>query len=485
MTSSSEGGTTSEVRLPDPRDGEGRMVLNFYYEGGVHVTELPDGARLTVGRAEHADVTLSVSSLSREHARFVRRGEEVWVEDLGSRNGVLRGAEGIERARLAPGSAVRLGTVTAVVYSLAHDQPATRGAGVPSVGAGEAAGSLEPASEASARPLLPVVRSPRMRALQTMIQRVAATDMPVLILGETGVGKELVAEAIHRESARRRGAFRAINCGAIPDNLLSSLLFGHEKGAFTGASQVSKGLFEQAQGGSVFLDEVGELSAQTQAALLRVLETKRVTRLGSHTELQLDTRIIAATHRDLDCMTRDGAFRRDLLFRLNAFVLTVPPLRERRDEIGPLTEYFLARAESRLATGPRRVEETTLAALRAYTWPGNVRELRNVLEHALVMSEGDSLRVPDLPDHVRNAGQRAPMGDSLTPGLARDMSRLHLLEHEGYRDRVREYEVALILDGLRLSNGNQTQAAELLKLPLRTLVHKMKAYGIRRGHDAE
>jgi DNA-binding NtrC family response regulator/pSer/pThr/pTyr-binding forkhead associated (FHA) protein len=327
-----------------------------------------------------------------------------------------------------------------------------------------------------------IVESPAMQKLRQLVRRVASADMPVLILGETGAGKEVVASALHRASARRDKPFRAINCAAIPETLVASVLFGHEKGAFTGATFTAKGVFEEADGGTVLLDEVGELSAAIQAALLRVLETKCVARVGSQKELKLDTRILAATHRDLEQMVEQRAFRRDLLFRLNAIVLQVPPLRERGEEIAPLAEHFTRIAAAKFGVGDKTVSQEALEQLRAYSWPGNVRELRNVVERAVILSDGPTLMPDHLPDGVRR-GRNDATSRTAQPPPPPPTATLPFPGGEAYKDRVREYEVQMITEGLRRAEGNQTRAAELLRIPLRTLVHKMKLYGLRRSGD--
>lgn len=321
-----------------------------------------------------------------------------------------------------------------------------------------------------------VVRSARMRALYETVERVARSHIPVLVVGETGTGKEVIARAIHAASARAERPMRCINCAAIPATLLESTLFGHEKGAFTGAERTQKGLFEEAEGGTVFLDEIGELSAAAQAALLRVLETHRLSRVGSSTEITVDVRIVAATHRDLEAMGRVGQFRQDLYYRLATMVLELPPLRERRDEIVPLAQHFL---EGTVTQGQARaIGEETRALLERYPWPGNVRELRNVIERAVVIARGASLEPEDLPERVRGGFDRGPAAPSLAPGASANTD-----PDADFKARIREYEIALIEDGLRRAAGNQTEAARLLRMPLRTLVHKMQTYGIKKRYE--
>jgi DNA-binding NtrC family response regulator len=313
-----------------------------------------------------------------------------------------------------------------------------------------------------------------MRDVLSLARKVAGSNVPVLILGETGTGKEVVARRIHEESARREGPLRAINCGAIPAPLLASVLFGHERGAFTGADSRTAGLFEQAHGGTVFLDEVGELSSEAQAALLRVLETKRLMRVGGTEEVEVDARIVAATHRDLPERVAGGTFRQDLFYRLNTLTITVPPLRDRPADVEPLARQFLEDAARSTGSPVRDLDADALARLRAYAWPGNVRELRNVIERAALVADGPVLRTADLGDRVAAAGA------TLAPtAVAAAVGALAAGEDLDFRERMKAIETELIVDALKKAQGNQTEAAKILRMPLRTLVHKLKAYGIR------
>jgi two-component system, NtrC family, response regulator AtoC len=312
-----------------------------------------------------------------------------------------------------------------------------------------------------------VIQSPAMSELYRLITRVAPTDVTVLISGETGTGKEVIANSLHRLSSRRNGPFRAVNCAAIPSGLLEATLFGHEKGAFTGATRSAKGLFEQADGGTIFLDEVGELSPALQAALLRALESKRIMRVGAEAEVQLDVRILAATHRELERMVASEQFRNDLWYRLSAIELHVPPLRDRSEEIAPLIHHFMSLAGSRFDRRVDGVDDEAMARLLAYRWPGNVRELRNVIERAVLLARAPVLTLDDLPERVR---AQAPLDAG---------SALALVPEGSYQDRVREYEVRLIEEGLRIAENNQSRAAQLLKIPLRTLSRKIKQYAIK------
>ena len=316
--------------------------------------------------------------------------------------------------------------------------------------------------------------SPVMRRVLDTVRRVARAEIPVLIFGETGSGKELVARAIHAQGPRGAGPMRSINCGALPQNLVESALFGHEKGAFTGADRQTRGVFEESNRGTVFLDEIGELPPSAQAALLRVLETKKVQRVGSSKEIEVDARVVAATHRDLEAMVADGTFREDLLFRLNTVTIAIPPLRERPGDVQLLAEHFLgqaARANNRRMKG---INDDALAMLVACPWPGNVRQLRNAIERAVVLAQGDRITVDDLPERVRRGSAGAASSTSTSGSVRIDPG-----EDVAFKDRMKQIEIDLILDALKRSNWNQTQAAKLLKMPLRTLAYKIKSYGLK------
>lgn len=291
-------------------------------------------------------------------------------------------------------------------------------------------------------PSLLVGESEPLRRLLSDLQAVAPTEATVLILGESGVGKEKVAQEIHRLSPRASGPLVAVDCCSLPETLFESELFGHERGAFTGAAQKKPGLIEQARGGTLFLDEIGEIPAPIQAKLLRVLETKRFRRLGSATDLEAEVRIVAATNRDLAGMAQRGEFRQDLLYRLNAFVVAVPPLRQRREDIAPLVRHFLAHPgfSTRIV---KRVSEPAMQQLAAYDWPGNVRELRNVVERAIILS-GNKLKIA--PEHLtlpQSAERHVAAGVTLSfdhePTLAeieRHYLQLLLARHQGRRAAV-------------------------------------------------
>ncbi len=325
--------------------------------------------------------------------------------------------------------------------------------------------------DAEAGPI--VRRSEAMRTLDLLVQRIAPKRIPVLVLGETGTGKELIARELHERSGRR-GPLRVVNSAAIPESLIESTLFGHVRGAFTGAERDQPGVFVQAHRGTLFIDEVGELSAAAQAALLRTLDTSRLCAVGSQQEVSVDVRVVAATHRDLAAMTERGTFRLDLFHRLNAMVLQVPPLRDRREEIPALAELFWRQLGSSEAPKPRFSREA-LERMLAYDWPGNVRELRNVIERALAISDGEEIGVEDLPAHVGAAPRQERTIALAAPPLT--AAPIQTDQTIDLRSSVRAHEASVINEALRRAHGNRRRAALLLQVPLRTFERKMKMLG--------
>jgi two-component system response regulator AtoC len=308
-----------------------------------------------------------------------------------------------------------------------------------------------------------LAKSGKMQDIFRTIAKIAEYKTTVLVTGESGAGKELVARAIHRRS-KRSGPFVAVNCGAIPENLLESELFGHKKGAFTDAMQDRRGLFEEANGGSLFLDEIGELPLALQVKLLRVLEDEKIRRLGETRDLQVDVRIITATHRDLSAETKAGRFREDLYYRLNVLPIHCPALRDRREDIPLLIDHFLARNNARLGTGIRGLDTEARRLLYEYAWPGNVRELENTIERAMVLTEGDTITAADLPERVREA---------------RDPVQMQLASGElSVKKTMRIIEEILIRRALQKTKGNRTRAAEILEISHRALLYKIKDYQI-------
>ena len=332
-----------------------------------------------------------------------------------------------------------------------------------------------------------VAESRAMREALELARRLARGVIPVLLHGETGTGKEVLARFIHDQGPRKHRPLVAVNCAAIPQQLVESELFGHEKGAFTGATHMKKGVFEAAHGGSVLLDEIGELPPQAQAALLRVLETKRVTRVGSTKEIDIDVRIMAASHRDLEAMCMSGAFREDLLYRLNALTLEVPPLRERQQDIAPLVRRFLEQANQVNGRNIVSIEPNALQALLSYDWPGNVRELRNAVERAGVIAEQDVVTLRDLPQRLRESADDLGIPSSPPAELAPAQPRESEPSVSGWREGepfhacMARLEATVLVAALRYAGGNQSEAARVLRMPRRTLVHKLKLHGIKKG----
>jgi transcriptional regulator with GAF, ATPase, and Fis domain len=334
-----------------------------------------------------------------------------------------------------------------------------------------------------------VAQSGSMQQLLQTAARVARGNLPVLLRGETGTGKEVLSRYIHEQSSRKGKPLVCVNCAAIPHQLVESTLFGHERGAFTGANTQQKGVFEAGDGGTVFLDEIGELPAAAQAALLRVLETKRFTRVGSTKEINVDVRIVAATHRDLENMVELNQFRQDLLFRLNAITLPIPPLRERTDDIAVLAQRFLEQASEANHTVVRSLDTAAVELLQLYAWPGNVRELKNSIERAVVIALGDILTVDDLPERVRAISLAPPplprISSSDGPSSSASSGEFAMGALSGdFRTRMERLEAELLTHALREAGWNQTEAARQLSMPLRTLVYKIRMHGIRRPDSA-
>ncbi len=310
-------------------------------------------------------------------------------------------------------------------------------------------------------------RSEKMQAVYQMIETVAGVQSTILITGESGTGKELVARAIHDLSPRAEKPFVSINCGAFTETLLESELFGYVKGAFTGANTNRKGLFEAAHRGTIFLDEIGEMSSAMQVKLLRVLQERKVRPVGAHQEIEIDTRVIAATNRDLAAMVKDSTFREDLFYRISVIPIELPPLRERSEDVKQLTEHFVnkfcAQAGRALSVAPK-----ALNLLEAYSWPGNVRELEHTIERAVALERTDSIQPERLPEQITNynPARVASVFDLPEAGL-------NIAAH------LEHLEKTYVLEALRRTGGNQTRAAELLHLSVRSLRHLLDKHGIR------
>jgi two-component system, NtrC family, response regulator AtoC len=417
--------------------GEEQAFLVVRVGAETRIVPLADGEEVTIGRARGCTLYVDDEHVSRLHAVVGRRGDEVVVTDKGSRNGTfLRGVrvEGAVRAR--PGDLVTVGPLVAIV-----------------------ARNARPTDLVAAEV---VIADPPMAQVHELCRRVAATPLSVLITGETGVGKERVAEAIHRLGPRADRPYVRLHIASLPESLLESELFGHEKGAFTGAGRRRVGYFESAAGGTLFLDEIGELPLPTQAKLLRTLEMRTVVRLGSTEEVGVDVRIVAATNRDLAGDVRAGRFREDLYFRLSAFRIEVPPLRERSGEIPLLAALFVRDIARRLEAPVPLLTEEALAALAAYSWPGNVRELKHAVEAAFVLAAPGDIQARHLPEPIRRGGASGP------PAAAADLPAA-----------VDEVERRSIIAALTACQGNQTHAAVRLGISRRSLIYKMAKHQIQ------
>ena len=410
----------------------------------VRAYPLPRRGKLIVGRAEESDIRIDHPSLSRRHAAIEIEGG-IYIRELGSTNGTRLGGRRLrpeERVPLPPGELVEIGPIVAVVQGSSVEATAT-------------------INEAA---------SGAMERVRKLCDRIALGTLSVLILGETGVGKEVMAERLHEKSPRREKPLVRLNCAALSESLFESELFGHERGAFTGAVNSKPGLLETANGGTVFLDEVGELSPSMQVKLLRVLERREVLRVGGLKPQAIDVRFVSATHRDLSEDVKAGRFRADLYFRLNGITLVVPPLRERRDEIDLLAKRFAAETCKAANLPEPTLAPATISALRRYEWPGNIRELRNVMERAVLLSVDGivlptHLGLPESPD-----AQDTPDSDPFS--TASSGEPVASAEAAAERDRI--------LQALWKNGGNQSVTAKQLGISRRTLLKKLDKYGIAR-----
>jgi two-component system, NtrC family, response regulator AtoC len=435
---------------------DGPLQLAVFWGDTVSVYEVGRGAQLTIGRDEDCDIRVDAFGVSRKHA-VVHGGPPVELEDLGSSNGTFVALTGThaksgrtdpialkrvagKRVALSVGDSINIGNASAVLRRGRSDDVET--------------------------PMQDVILvEPTMKELYDEAGRASKAQLPVLVLGETGVGKDVLAQWIHRASPRRDKPFLALNCAALTESLLESELFGHERGAFTGAQQTRVGLLESADGGTVFLDEIGDLPLTIQAKLLRVIERREVLRLGARAPRSIDVRFISATNKDLEAAVEAGTFRSDLYFRLNGLTLTIPALRERRSEIAPLAKQFAKRSAQQLELpGPPPLTAATIAILESHSWPGNIRELRNVIERAVVLAGGQ----PVAPLHLPKKMTAKPVA----PATGGDVERL--------RREMADAERKRILDGLAQCDGNQTRAAELLGISRRTLINRLEEYGVER-----
>lgn len=482
---------------------EGQRELVFYLGRAAHAYALPEAGRVSVGRAPENDIQVDDPSVSRHHL-CLHVGEKIEVEDLGSANGTFvvpsvgpahteddeptRRNKHLLGARLSAQTPVQLKIrdslrLGAVFAELQLRERVSRS--IPPPGA--------PSPDAPALP--PNIFDPAMVETYKLALRVAGSDLTVLLTGETGVGKEILAETIHSSSARGTQPFLRLNCAALSESLLESEIFGHERGAFTGALRAKPGLLESTNGGTVFLDEIGELPLGIQAKLLRVLEERKVMRVGSSTPRPINVRFIAATNRDLRLDVAHGKFRKDLLFRINAVTIQLPPLRQRTADIVPLATHFLRQFCQK---NELRTPELTSAAQRRlveHAWPGNVRELKNVIERAAFVHAGPTLEAEDLVlealpfADVLPGIVDVPVSDpdvtniiSGPPGSERAVSSrpVEISRTVSLAPAPAEDERQRVLAALAECGGNQTRAAKLLGFSRRTLVNRLGEYNLPR-----
>jgi transcriptional regulator with PAS, ATPase and Fis domain len=440
--------------------GGGPLELIVSHGGDRQVYSLPKSGHVELGRSETCTVRLDHSGISRHHVRLYI-GSQLEVEDLGSANGTWlfrcstfdtsdetaqanmdRRLTAGERVPLAPGDTLRIGPMLIELRRIAGE-------------------GLDGASNEGF-----LVNDQKMLVVRDLATKAATSSLPVLVLGETGVGKDVLAAFIHSASSRRKAPFVRVNCGALSESLLESELFGHVRGSFTGATDAKEGLIEAAHGGTLFLDELGELSLSTQARLLHVLERSEVTRLGSTKPRSIDVRFIAATNRNLVDEVKRGAFRKDLFYRVNTLVIEVPPLRERPSDIMPMAERFVAEARRRsnLPEVQSPIAPDSCQMLLLHSWPGNVRELRNVMQRAVVLAGGGAIRA----QHLSLADEFAE--ESVT--VVKDRDDFGTAAADDELDRVAKV--------LAQCGGNQTRAAELLGISRRTMVNRMRELALPR-----
>ncbi len=484
---------------------EGQRELVFYLGRAAHAYALPEAGRVSVGRAPENDIQVDDPSVSRHHL-CLHVGEAIEVEDLGSANGTFvvpsvgpahadddeptRRNKHLFGARLSAQTLVplklrdslRLGSVFAELQLRERVSRSMPPPGAPSP---------------EAPPLGQNIFDPAMVETYKLALRVASSDLTVLLTGETGVGKEILAETIHTNSARSSQPFLRLNCAALSESLLESELFGHERGAFTGAVRAKSGLLEATNGGTVFLDEIGELPLGIQAKLLRVLEERRVTRVGSSTPRPINVRFVAATNRDLRLDVAHGKFRKDLLFRINAVTIQLPPLRQRVADIAPLANHFLRQFCQKNGLRSPEISAPALRRLEEHGWPGNVRELKNVIERAAFVHNVPVLAPEDFVlDALPFSDELPPIVDAIVsdpdvtnlispPPSSRSASERPVSSRPVEISRTvslsaAEDERQRVLAALASCGGNQTRAAKLLGFSRRTLVNRLGEYNLPR-----
>ena len=402
-----------------------------------------DGDIVTVGRQETNEVQVLAASVSRSHCTIHHQDGHWELRDAGSAHGTFVNGLPIGKHELVHGDFLQIGTAALVFL---HDSPEVTADGAPAAGTTQMGLSKGAAVARTPRRHHGLVgEGPAMAKLHSFIDRVAGVDSTVLLRGESGTGKEVVARALHNASPRADGPFIEVNCATLSETLLESELFGHERGAFTGAVARKIGRFEAANNGTLFLDEVGEIPVALQARLLRALQERRFERVGGTSPIEVNVRVVTATNRDLEAAIREGTFREDLFYRLNVISCELPPLRERREDVPLLTRHFVRHHGERLHRLGVRIDASALAALMSYDWPGNVRELSNAVERALVLGDGEMIRPEDLPDEMlANMDDEVPLSN--------------------YQAAVNETKRRLLATALVEAEGNAAEAGRRLGL---------------------
>ncbi|MDB4937696.1 MAG: Response regulator of zinc sigma-54-dependent two-component system [Labilithrix sp.] len=462
-------------------DATAGLRLIVFCAGQVSSHPLPRSGEIVIGRGDDANVRIDHATVSRRHVTLLL-GTEVRLVDHGSFNGTKIGG-----TKVAPN--VPLPVALSTIVELGETMIVVQVEGAAPVTASRSLGNNAVRAD----------QSPGMQHLYRLVDSVAQSNITVIVRGETGSGKEVVSEEIHRRSARANGPLVKLNCAALPEHLLEGELFGYERGAFTGAAQAKAGLIESADGGTLFLDEVGEMPLATQAKLLRVVESREVMRLGSLRPKTVDVRFVAATHRDLEEMVASGKLRQDLYYRLAGVSLVVPPLRERVEEIPRIAEEFVSRfcSDARRPTIP--ISSDAMRVLKDYRWPGNVRELRNVIERAVVFCKGvaiapehlglpvDRLSRPparlSAPAPLPPIGPMPPAPSAVVPAAVSQpppAASTIAFGSGSLPDEMEALERQRILDALAKCGGNQTQAAEMLGISRRTLLRRLDEYAVPR-----
>jgi two-component system, NtrC family, response regulator AtoC len=446
------------------------------HEGTVAAYDVPISGAVTIGRGSDCDIQIAGAWLSRQHFSLAIATNHVVVTDLGSSNGVTIAGTKLEAnspTEVSFNESIFAGPLEFVVQVFRRPTMDQRSTASPD----RAIAKPATRSESDASMPAPVVVDPGMRRLYDLAARLARGDIGILVTGETGVGKEVMAEFIHRSSPRASRPLVRINCAALADSLVEAELFGHERGAFTGAQRERVGLLESANGGTVMLDEIGEISLSLQAKLLRVIEERQILRVGASQPRPVDIRFVAATNRDLEIDIERGTFRRDLFFRVAGAVLTIPPLRERAQEIELLARSFVAATAARLGTRPPRLSDATIDALRRRSWPGNARELRNVMERAVLLANDGEISA-ELLDLAASRSAAARLETKASHEATVEPVPSHVTVP--LRDQLAEIERARIVETLDRHGGNQRLAAEELGIPLRTLINRIETYGLPR-----